>query len=228
MTMLIAAAAFFVLLHLLVSGTSLRGALVKVMGEGAYMGLFSLASVGGIVWLSMAYGDARGSGEIHWDAGAGARHAAILLMLISLLLVVPGLTTPNPTSVKQEGALNRPDAVKGILRITRHPFLWGVAIWGLAHLLANGDTPSLILFGAMLALAVFGTASIDAKRRKAVGPVWDAFAAQTSNLPFAAILAGKQSLRLGEIGWWRILLAIVVWAGLLFAHPLLFGVSPLP
>jgi uncharacterized membrane protein len=228
MTMLIAAAAFFVLLHLLVSGTSLRGALVKVMGEGAYMGLFSLASVGGIVWLSMAYGDARGSGEIHWDAGAGARHAAILLMLISLLLVVPGLTTPNPTSVKQEGALNRPDAVKGMLRITRHPFLWGVAIWGLAHLLANGDTPSLVLFGAMLALAVFGTASIDAKRRKAVGPAWDAFAAQTSNLPFAAILAGKQSLRLGEIGWWRILLAIVVWAGLLFAHPLLFGVSPLP
>lgn len=228
MTMLIAAAAFFVLLHLLVSGTSLRGALVKVMGEGAYMGLFSLASVGGIVWLSMAYGDARGSGEIHWDAGAGARHAAILLMLISLLLVVPGLTTPNPTSVKQEGALNRPDAVKGMLRITRHPFLWGVAIWGLAHLLANGDTPSLILFGAMLALAVFGTASIDAKRRKAVGPAWDAFAAQTSNLPFAAILAGKQSLRLGEIGWWRILLAIVVWAGLLFAHPRLFGVSPLP
>lgn len=228
MTMLIAAAAFFVLLHLLVSGTSLRGALVKVTGEGAYMGLFSLASVGGIVWLSMAYGDARGSGEIHWDAGAGARHAAILLMLISLLLVVPGLTTPNPTSVKQEGALNRPDAVKGMLRITRHPFLWGVAIWGLAHLLANGDTPSLVLFGAMLALAVFGTASIDAKRRKAVGPAWDAFAAQTSNLPFAAILAGKQSLRLGEIGWWRILLAIVVWAGLLFAHPLLFGVSPLP
>lgn len=228
MTMLIAAAAFFVLLHLLVSGTSLRGALVKVMGEGAYMGLFSLASAGGIVWLSMAYGDARGSGEIHWDAGAGARHAAILLMLISLLLVVPGLTTPNPTSVKQEGALNRPDAVKGMLRITRHPFLWGVAIWGLAHLLANGDTPSLILFGAMLALAVFGTASIDAKRRKGVGPAWDAFAAQTSNLPFAAILAGKQSLRLGEIGWWRILLAIVVWAGLLFAHPLLFGVSPLP
>lgn len=228
MTMLIAAAAFFVLLHLLVSGTALRAGIVKVIGEGAYMGLFSLASLGGIVWLSMSYGDARGSGEVFWGASTGARHGAILLMLISLLLVVPGLTTPNPTSVKQEGALNRPDAVKGMLRITRHPFLWGVAIWGLAHLLVNGDTPSFILFGAMLALAVFGTASIDAKRKKALGPSWDAFAAQTSNLPFAAILSGKQPLKLGEIGWWRILLGVAVWGGLLFAHPFLFGVSPLP
>lgn len=228
MTLLIAAAIFFVLLHLLVSGTALRAGIVKVIGEGPYMGLFSLASVGGIVWLSMAYGAARGEGEVFWGASTGARHAAILLMLVSLLLVVPGLTTPNPTSVKQEGALNRPDAVKGMLRITRHPFLWGVAIWGLAHLLVNGDTPSFVLFGAMLVLAVFGTASIDAKRKKALGATWDAFAAQTSNLPFGAILTGRQKLSPGEIGWWRIALAVLVWGGLLYGHRFAFGVSPLP
>lgn len=64
MTSLIAAAAFFVLLHLLVSGTRLRAMLVGVMGEGAYMGLFSLASFAGIYWLAVAYGDARGFGDI--------------------------------------------------------------------------------------------------------------------------------------------------------------------
>jgi uncharacterized membrane protein len=227
MTALIAAAVFFVLLHLLVSGTALRGVLVGAIKEGPYMGLFSLASVGGIVWLSMAYSDAKGLGPVYWDLGPGARHAGLLIMLLALLLVVPGLLTPNPTSVKQEGALDKPDAVKGMLRITRHPFLWGVSIWALGHLLANGDLPSVILFGSMLALGVFGTVSIDAKRRKALGAKWDAFAAQTSNVPFGAILTGRQKLSLGEIGWWRLLLAVAIWAALLWAHPMLFGVSPL-
>jgi uncharacterized membrane protein len=227
MTALIAAAAFFVLLHLLVSGTALRGALVGIIKEGPYMGLFSLASVGGIVWLSMAYGDARALGPVYWDLGPGARHAGLLIMLLALLLLVPGLLTPNPTSVKQEGALDKPDAVKGMLRITRHPFLWGVSIWALGHLLANGDLPSIILFGSMLALGVFGTVSIDAKRKKALGAKWDAFAAQTSNIPFGAVLTGRQKLSVGEIGWWRLALAVAIWAGLVWAHPMLFGVSPL-
>ncbi|HRD27225.1 MAG TPA: NnrU family protein [Caulobacter sp.] len=227
MTGLIAAAVFFVLLHLLVSGTGLRGAMVRRIGEGPYMGLFSLASVGGLVWLGWAYGQVKGAGPVYWDLGPGARHTAVALMLLALLLAVPGLLTPNPTSVKQEGALDRPDAVKGMLRITRHPFLWGVAIWAFAHLLANGDLPGVILFGSLLVLAVFGTASIDAKRRKALGAKWDAFAGQTSGVPFAAILGGKQTLALGEIGWWRLLLAIVVWAALLWGHPILFGVNPL-
>jgi uncharacterized membrane protein len=227
MTALIAAAVFFVLLHLLVSGTALRGAIVTMIGEAAFMGLFSLASVAGLVWLGWAYGQARGTGPVFWDLGAGAKHAAVALALLALLLIVPGLTTPNPTSVKQEGALEKPNAVQGMLRITRHPFLWGVAIWALAHLLANGDLPSVILFGSMLALAVFGTASIDAKRKRALGARWDAFAGQTSGVPFAAILAGKQKLSVGEIGWWRLLLGVVVWAALLFGHPFLFGVNPL-
>jgi uncharacterized membrane protein len=227
MTSLIAAAAFFVLLHLLVSGTALRGVLVGAIKEGPYMGLFSLASLGGIVWLSMAYGQAKGAGPVFWDLGAGARHGGLLIMLLALLLLVPGLLTPNPTSVKQEGALDRPDSVKGMLRVTRHPFLWGVAVWAVGHLLANGDLPSVILFGALLALALLGGPSIDAKRRKTLGAKYDAFVAQTSNVPFAAILAGKQKLSLGEIGWWRLLLAVVVWAALLWAHPMLFGVAPL-
>ena len=80
-----------------------------------------------------------------------------------------------------------------MLRITRHPFLWGVALWAAGHLMVNGDLASLILFGSLLVLAVFGTGSIDAKRRRALGEKWDAFAAKTSAVPFAAIAAGRQS-----------------------------------
>eukprot|EP01030_Chromulinospumella_sphaerica_P032014 gene32014-32706_t len=124
MSMLIAAAAVFVLIHLLISGTRLRGVLVGVVGEPAYMGLFSLASLGVIVWLSMAYGAAKGTGPVFWSVPDAARWAQAGIQLLALLFVVPGLLTPNPTSVKQEGAVEKP--VTGILRITRHPFLWGV------------------------------------------------------------------------------------------------------
>lgn len=227
MTSLIAAAAFFVLLHLLVSGTALRGVLVRAIGEGAFMGLFSLASVAGLAWLGWAYGQARGTGAIYWDLGQPGRHAAMGLVLLGFLLLVPGILTVNPTGVKQEGALDKPDPATGVLRLTRHPFLWGVAVWALAHLLANGDTPSVILFGSLLALALSGGASIDAKRRKALGDKYAAFVARTSNVPFAAILAGKQKLSIGEIGWWRLLAAFVIYGAVLWGHPYLFGVNPL-
>jgi uncharacterized membrane protein len=80
----------------------------------------------------------------------------------------------------------------------------------------------------MLLLSLAGTASIDAKRKRALGAKWDAFAAQTSSVPFAAIARGRQRLNIREIGWWRIVLAIGVWALLAWAHPYLFGVRALP
>lgn len=230
MANLIAAAAFFVLIHLAVSGTRIRDGLVARLGAGPYMGLFSLASVAGLVWLGFAFGQGRASdwNAAYWTLTPATGALQLVLQLLALLLIFPGLTTPNPTSVRQEGALERPDVVKGMLQITRHPFLWGVALWALGHLLVNGERASLVLFGSMLLLAVFGTASIDAKRKRALGPKWDAFAAQTSNVPFGAILSGRQKLSLGEIGWWRILVAIVLWAVLAWAHPMLFGVAALP
>ncbi|MFI4936425.1 MAG: NnrU family protein [Caulobacterales bacterium] len=128
----------------------------------------------------------------------------------------------------QEATLSKPDAIKGMLRITRHPFLWGVAIWAAGHLMVNGDRAGLVLFGTLLALAVVGTFSIDAKRRRALGDTWDAFARQTANIPFAAVVQGRQKLSIGEIGWWRIGLAVLIWAAMIFGHPYAFGVSPLP
>jgi uncharacterized membrane protein len=86
----------------------------------------------------------------------------------------------------------------------------------------------VVLFGSLLVLAVFGTTSIDAKRRRALGEQWDAFAAQTSNVPFAAILARRQTLKIGEIGWGRIALAVVLYAATLAGHPYAFGVPALP
>jgi uncharacterized membrane protein len=225
--MLIAAAAVFLAIHLLIAGTRLRDTIVGTIGEGVYLGLFSLASIGAIVWLARAF-KAAPTVPLYY-LGRGVHDIGIVVVLLAFLLGVQGLMMPNPTSLKQEGAAAKPGTIHGVLRITRHPFLWGVAIWAAFHLAANGDEASVILFATLLALALFGTVSIDAKRRRKMGAAWDAFEASTSNIPFAAVLAGRTSLNLSESFGWRFWLALLVFAAALFIHTHFFSAhSPLP
>jgi uncharacterized membrane protein len=228
MTTLIAAAATFLLIHLLISGTRIRDRIVKLVGEGPYMGLFSLASIAALVWLCMAFGKARTdpANVSYWTISHATRDPAVLLALIGFLFAVPGLLTNTPTRVRGDALVDKPDSAKGMTRITRHPFLWGVAVWALGHMIANGRTADLILFGTLFALALLGTSSIDAKRQRALGERYTVFKSKTSNVPFAAIAQGRQSFNIGEI-WWRLAVGFLVWAVILMVHPMLFGVRPL-
>lgn len=224
-----AAAAFFLAIHLLVAGTGLRARIVGVMGEQAWLAVFSLVSLVGIVWLAWSYNQALlGANHLYWVAPLWALHLSPLIVLIGALFVVIGITTPNPTAVGAEALAEKPETVKGMLRITRHPFLWGVAIWALWHVLINGDQASIIFFGTFALLAVLGTFSIDDKKRKKLGAAWTGFAAKTSNLPFAAIFAGRNQLKVGELGWWRILLTLIIFGAAFYGHLWAFGVSPVP
>jgi uncharacterized membrane protein len=230
MISLIAAAATFIAIHLFVSGTHLRDAIANAIGEGPYLGLFSLASIAAIVWLAMSYSAAQASADnaILYTASIGVRHLAIPVVAIAFLLGVPGLLLPNPTSVRQESAAAKAGTIKGVLRITRHPFLWGVAIWAAFHLGANGDEASVIFFGTFLVLALFGPFSIDAKRRRKLGEAWSGFASKTSNVPFAALIQGRNALKIAELFDWRLVVAVAAFAAILFSHARLFGVSPFP
>jgi len=216
---LLAASAFFLLIHFGVSGTRLRGGLVARLGAGPYRGAFALASVVGLVWMIYAY--KRAPTVELWGGMREFRPAAYVLVFIAFLFVVIGITTPSPTRVGMESQVGQgPEAARGMVRITRHPFLWGVALWAVVHLILNGDLASLILFGSLLVLAVGGTFSIDAKRRRSFGERWIGFANVTSDIPFAAIAAGRNRLgpALAEIGIWRPLAAILVYAAAFYLH----------
>ena len=225
MTSLFLAALFFLLIHLGVAGTRLRDRVVGAVGLRGYMVAFSIASVAGIAWLIGAYRAAPYAetwGWLEWW-----KPVMIALMLPAFLLFVIGLTTPNPTAVGQENLVSRP--AEGIVRVTRHPFLTGAALWAGLHLVGNGDLASLLFFGAFFITATVGTVSIDAKRRRTLGaPAWAAFAGQTSILPFAAIAQGRNTLRLGELGWWRPAAGLLAYALMLGGHVHLIGVSPFP
>lgn len=223
---LVVAALFFVGTHLGVSSSSLRPALVERLGERAYLVLYSALSLVAIFWLNTAWEAA--PKDPLWTAGPGLRHAVLVLMPLAFLLVVAGLSTRSPTAVGQRPDPDASEPATGILRVTRHPFLWGVALWAVLHTLANGDLASLAFFGAFAALGVAGAFLIDAKRTHAAAPGWGVFLQRTSNLPFAAIVQRRQHLSLREIGLARVAGALALYVAVLWAHPHLFGVSPLP
>ncbi|CAI8912422.1 NnrU family protein [Methylocaldum szegediense] len=219
------AAAFFVGIHFLIAGTRWRDRLITRYGERIYRGGFSILSLAGLVWLIYAYRQApyiETWGQLQWF-----KPIAAFLMLIAFILAVAGVTTPNPTAVDGEPLLYEAEPAQGMLRITRHPFLWGIALWAAVHLIANGDAAALVLFGSFLILTLGGTRSIDTKRQRQFGDRWAKFAAATSNIPFYAILERRNRLEWAEIGWWRIALALVLYFALMHFHSSLFGVSPL-
>jgi uncharacterized membrane protein len=225
MTQLILAALFFIALHVGVSGTSARGLAIEKLGENVYRAAFSLLSLLGIVWLAYAY---RVAGYIEtWGQLVWFKPIAALLMLVAFLLVVLGMTTPNPMAVGGENLLMADAPARGIHRVTRHPFLWGVAVWAFVHLIANGDVASLVLFGSLLVLVFVGMISIDAKRKKACGRHWDSYAAATSIIPFQAIKEGRNTLVIAEFKVWQLVVALMLYLAVMHFHQAWFGVSPL-
>lgn len=223
MVMLLAAGGFFIGIHILISGTALRGVIVSAIGERPYQAVFSLLSLGGIVWLVLAYKAA--ARDVIWVMPPPVQFGALALVLIAFLLIVIGLVTPAPTTVGAENLLQRREAVRGITRVSRHPFLCGVVLWALAHIAVNGDRASVIFFGSFFLLALIGPFLIDRKRRLQFGEDWQQFADQTSIVPFAAILQGRNSFVPAEIGLWRVVAAIAVFAGFFYFHSVLFGVG---
>jgi uncharacterized membrane protein len=225
MISLLLAALVFAGIHLGISGTTLRDALVARLGQRGYMLLFSVASLVTMVWLVMAYNMAPYQpswGQLQWW-----KPFQLVLMLPAFILVVAGLSTPNPTAFAGEGHVAAPP--QGIVRVTRHPFLVGVFLWAAVHLIGNGDVASLLFFGSLAVVCAAGTVSIDAKRRRVLGaPAWDAFAGQTSIVPFAAMVQHRTSLAASGIGWWRPSAGVAAYAIVLGGHSHLFGVNPFP
>lgn len=197
----------FVLIHVGVSATGLRAAIAGRVGDGPYRALFALASLATLVWMIHGFGVMRGDpfdplNRALWAPPLWLRWPAIALAFLGVAFALAGVMTPGPTLAGFEArGLARPEPAYGLLRITRHPFLWGVALWALAHLLVNGERFALMLFGALGLMVLFGTRSIDRKGRARDAEGWAKFEAVTSNVPFAAIAQGRNRLVLSEIGW---------------------------
>ncbi len=223
LTWLVLWAALFVAQHLGVTSTGLRDRLVGAIGEKPYLGVYSVVSIVVLVLLVRAYNSATPS-VLLWPTVEWLRWVPLLLMPVALLLVIGGVLTRNPSTVGVVLDDGEEVPVTGVMRITRHPVQSGILIWALGHLIANGDLPSLLFFGAFALVSGWGMALIDRRKQGTFGARWDAFREATSVVPFAAIVQGRQSLRLSEVGWLAPVVAAAAFVALWWGHVWVSGV----
>jgi uncharacterized membrane protein len=160
------------------------------LGEGPWKGVYSLLSAIGFVLIVWGFAQARYSAPELWTPVPGARHITIALMLLSMVLLAAYL-------FKQSH----------ITAWVHHPMVWSVAVFGLAHLIANGSAADAVLFGAFLVWAAADLVSSYARDRR------DGVVYPEPNL----------SATIGAI-----VVGLVFWALLAFwLHYWLFGVTPL-
>lgn len=218
---LILAGLVFLGSHVLISSTPLRGSLRDSLGEGGYLGLYSGLAAVTLGWFIIAF--VRAPLVMVWEPPLWTHFIPVALMPIASVLLVTGLATRNPTAVGQERRAREDNPAPGILRITRHPVMWGFGLWGLSHLVANGDGAGIVFFGLLSALALGGTLLIDRRKRLALGTDWSRLAEVTSNLPCAALIAGRTRVSLREIGVAPILAGLLLYAVLFLAHRYIVG-----
>jgi uncharacterized membrane protein len=136
--------------HVFVSLRGHRAALIERIGRGPYLGLFSLVSVVGLLLIGFGFARYRAVGFIPlWYPPPWTRHIVEVLMWPASIAVVAAYI---PGDIK---------------RVLKHPMLVGVKLWAFAHLCANGDLGGIILFGSVLAWAVYDRITL--KRRSDAG-----------------------------------------------------------
>jgi uncharacterized membrane protein len=215
---LVAATAAFLATHF-ISSTPLRAKLVGALGEWPYRGVYSVVAFATLVWMIWAYAGAPREALL-WPP---LRLVPILVMPFAFILIACGYRR-NPTVVGAERLLADPEPARGMIRITRHPVMWGIMLWAAAHVLARGDVKSLIFFGGFFVLALVGTVAMDSRKKS--DPHWPRFAALTSHVPFVAIVQGRNRLVWREIGWPSPAIGVLLFAAVFAAHPWLFGARP--
>jgi len=220
-------AAFFVL-HLAPARPSLRRRLVATLGERAHLIIYSAVSLATLAWLIGAAG--RAPFVLLWAWAPWQAWVPNLIMPLVCLLIAFGVAVPNPLSFGGRDNADFDPNRPGIAGLARHPLLAAAALWAGAHLLVNGDLAHALLFGPLALLAIAGMVIIDRRRRRELGAAeWSRLARRTSLSSGAALVGGASRLALpGSSALARFGAAALLYVSLLVAHPLVFGVSPLP
>lgn len=195
----------FFVVHLISGIYELHRPVTAIMGQAGYRMAHALFALGGLVLIGMGYSEAPFV-PLYEPPSWGAS-ATLLVMPLAIILLASS------------------HMYKDIKRITRHPMLWGITLFSALHLLANGDQASVMIFGPFFVYGLLGMWLTDRKKRLADSEAWAAESGNTSVLPFLAIRQGRASPATGNKGLKVVLIGLVVYVGLAYAHQWFIGVA---
>jgi uncharacterized membrane protein len=206
---LVTASALFVWTHFMMSHP-LRAKMVARLGEKGFSAVYSLVSFATLGWMIWEFLNAP-IGERWWLPTDGVWIAASLLTLLASVFLI-GSFAGNPALPHPGAAALAEREPTGMFRVTRHPMMWGIALWALAHMLVAPRADSFIFNGAFVFLALAGAAGQDRKKAKNMGAAWQHWTSRTSFWPRLSGLAG-----IGIRTW---LLGLLLWLAATWAHSL--------
>jgi uncharacterized membrane protein len=219
LTLIVLFSVLFVVTHLGLSHDPIRRGLVDTIGEWPFRGLYSLVSFLTLGPAAVLWWQNRHLGSVLWELPFWSeRILASVLIFFGLFLLFQLLATPSPASMMPAKV-----EARGVLRITRHPMNMGLALWGLAHLLANGTVGDVAFFGSFVVVGIIGPYHLDARHKRNKGEEFTEFCKQTSVLPFGAVLRGRNRLALDELSFPLAFISTAFFVALLFFHGRLFG-----
>ncbi|MFS8148674.1 NnrU family protein [Rhizobium sp. R635] len=192
MALLIVGIILFLGVHLVrVVAPGFRRSMIARLGDNGWRAGYSVASILTLILLIYGFGQARAVTGMLYNPPVWTAHIAITLMLIAMICLVASLLPAGHIATK-----------------TKHPMVLSVKIWALAHLLANGEMSSVLLFAAFLAWGVIVRISL--KRRQRAGEI--------TLRPFVSAKYDLYAVVIGIVAW-----ALIIWK----LHEWLIGVSPL-
>jgi uncharacterized membrane protein len=215
----------FLASHLIISSSAVRARLIDAVGEQPYRGIYSIVAAATLGPLIYEFARNKHAGPILWylRAAAPIRWLAWILMLVALILFVGSFINPNPGGMVPT---NRSEP-RGILKITRHPSFVAFSLFGVAHILMNGWAGDVIFFGMFPALGIIGGMHQDQRKIRDLGDSYRAFVANTSFMPFAALISGRVRWTGDDMPWAAIGAGVVLTVAIIALHPTIFGGNPL-
>lgn len=204
--MLVLATFAFVGSHLLMSH-QLRVNMVQRFGEGVFAIIYSVVSLALFFWMIVEFGRAPKEapfwavGDILWAV------SSVLTLLAAVLFAGSLVRNPSLPGASDNLAAQKP---AGVFRVTRHPMMWGFALWGVAHILVAPRTDNFIFCGAIIFLALVGSKAQERKKARMIGAGWGTWLHQTRFFPQVAALP-----KIGPIPW---VAGIILWAVATWAH----------
>lgn len=205
---LIAASAAFVGTHFLMSHP-LRRPMVGVLGAGGFQAVYSVVSLLCMGWMYLAFTATPPSVPL-WTGFDDASWVAASVLTLMAMVLLAGSMVGNPALPAPGAAEAARREPQGAFRVTRHPMMWGFALWAMSHMIAAPTGRTLVVALAVLILALVGAHFQDGKKEVQMGEAWAEWESRTSYWP-----------RLGQIGaipaktW---IIGAVIWLAASWAH----------